>query len=316
MVTNNYYIGIDGGGSNLRVVITDSNMRVLGESGDETANPSIIGRDEARQRIQQAIGAVLQETNISSDAVQAVGIGVAGASADHSSAWLREVLAPILPTSYYALSSDVEIALVGAHGQKYGILLLAGTGSCAYGINEKGESLLIGGWGYLLGDEGGGYWIGKELIQLISTIDDRGETDLMHNAPEMLDLKKKTLQFLGLQKPRDIIAWLYRQETAPVRDVASLAPLVLQEAQTNTQAMTIVRDAYSKLWRMVPMLQIRLKSLLPVAFAGGLLVTDNALTQLLCQHFHLKHLPRHVYSPVVGAALLAKTEAERERIAN
>ena len=74
----------------------------------------------------------------------------------------------MLPAAQIALSSDVEIALVGALGQRLGIVVLAGTGSAAYGVNRAGDALLVGGWGYLLGDEGSGYWIGAEALRLLA----------------------------------------------------------------------------------------------------------------------------------------------------
>jgi len=157
-----YYMGIDGGGTHLRIVIVDEQLRALAQYESGTANPNHIGRVAAAEHIRDSIHKTLDRSSLSPESIAAVGIGIAGASAAYARDWLLETVALALPSSEIVPSSDVEIALVGAHGRPEGVLLLSGTGSVAYGINASGESFQSGGWGYLLGDEGSGYWIGME----------------------------------------------------------------------------------------------------------------------------------------------------------
>src|SRR5690349_13591838 len=127
MTSERYVMGIDGGGSSIRAVITSLALDVRGEIRGETANPSVIGREQAAARIQNVIRATLENAALSAASIAGVGIGVAGAAASHSEAWLREVVAGVLPDSRIVASADYEIALVGAHGARKGVLVLAGT---------------------------------------------------------------------------------------------------------------------------------------------------------------------------------------------
>ena len=159
-----YYMGIDGGGSTVRVVIVTPDLTICGQSEGPTVNPGVVGSENAANTIRQAMRTALKSANLTADQIAAVGIGVAGAAAYHSADWLRAVVGAVTPQARIVPSADFEIALVGALGQREGVLVLAGTGSLAYGVNAAGETALVGGWGYLLDDAGSGYWIGHPGI--------------------------------------------------------------------------------------------------------------------------------------------------------
>jgi glucosamine kinase len=290
------YLGIDGGGSNLRLAVVDDNLNVLVEAQRETANPSSIGRDAAKMLIQDAI----REIALKSPPIRAVGIGIAGAAKSHSADWLREVVEEVLPHARVVPSSDMEIALVGANGERRGVLILAGTGSVAYGINEAGEELQVGGWGYLLGDEGGGYWIGMEALRTIShTLDGTHDYDS--------SLYGRIMDELNFSHPKDLIAWLYRGDSK-VREVAKLAALVLEEAENKDfRALSIIEGAAYHLAHLTQTVIRRLVIEQPqIAFAGGLLSEPNPLSTRLMSRLNLTTFPTAKYPPVIGAALLAK----------
>jgi len=294
-----YWMGIDGGGSNLRVVITNSDLEILAQSQTETANPSIIGHNTAARRIQLTISETLTQADLSSSQIKGAGIGIAGAAAAHSAAWLREVVSAVLPNSQTVPSSDFEIALIGAHGERRGVLLLAGTGSVAYGINGVGQSAQAGGWGYLLGDEGGGYWIGMSALKQIACAADGRESV----SP---DFTAAVLGALGLKTPSEFLAFLYHADKPPVRQVAALAPLIMDYAGEPSIAQ-ILDAAAGELAQLCHAVINRLHLESPrIAFAGGLLETENPLSRRVCDRLSLSQYPIARYSPVVGAALLAR----------
>lgn len=298
------FLGIDGGGSTLRVTVVDHRLVALCELTESSANPNLIGHDAARELIQRSIAETLRQAGLQPADISAAGIGIAGASSSHSREWLLQTLAPALPATLLAPSSDLEIALVGALARRCGILLLAGTGSAVYGISPAGERLQIGGWGYLLGDEGSSYWIGRRLLQHLITIYDSG-------APVANDpLSRHCLDSLGLKQPRELIAWLYRSDEAPAARIASLARVAISAADDgNHTAMVILEQAATLLIEQVAVLQRRLDYAdAPIAFAGGLLDYDNFLSQLVAGQLGLVARPVAKYPPVIGAALLAKME--------
>jgi glucosamine kinase len=292
------WLGIDGGGSNLRLVLADDSIQIIAQQEvPQTANPNIIGRDAALALIQDSMRRLLNQ--VANPSVYGVGIGISGASAEHAEAWLLEVVRGVLPDVHIAPASDIEIALVGAHAQRYGLLLLAGTGSVAYAINRTGEALQIGGWGYLLGDKGSGYWIGMQALMTFTMAHDGRLARASH-------LTNRVREELQLPNGRAIVEWLYRRQPVPVPEVAKLARLVLEEAE-DWQAKIIIEDAAEELAALV---QTGLKRLnmpdAPIAFAGGLLSESNPLSLAVLQRLKMNELPESRYSPMLGAALLAK----------
>jgi glucosamine kinase len=301
------YMGIDGGGSNLRVTIVDENLQIQAESQHASANPSIVGKSESAYRIQYTMRDAMARAKLAPQDVRAVGIGVAGASASHSADWLIGVVSAVAPKALIVPSGDMEIALVGSHGERRGVLILSGTGSVAYGINAEGKNMQVGGWGYLLGDEGSGYWLGWQSLQrMVQAADGRAE------APSY---RKRILQELALAREKELITWLYAAPVPRTREIAALAPFVLQAAETGDAfALELVERAAHELEAMVRTVQKHLGlTVPPVAFAGSLLTNLNPLSDRLCKLLDLSMLPEAKYTPVIGAALLAKltsTEAK------
>lgn len=290
------WMGIDGGGSSLRVVIVDDALNILAAHNGPAVNPGGVGRDEAARRIQAGVRDVLRA--LPDADVQAVGLGIAGAAADHSRAWLHMLLRPVLPEAAIIASSDEEVALVGARGVREGLVVLAGTGSVAYGINATGASLRAGGWGYLLGDEGSGYWLGSQALRAITLAAD----GRLHGHS---DLPAAVMGRIGINNPRDVIEWTYHQ--AQPAQVAALADLVLGSAAAGDgHALEIIDQGAGHLVEQAQHVQANLG--LPrdaVAFAGGLLTTSNALSERVAARLGLAAPPASLYPPAVGAALLA-----------
>jgi len=307
-----YYVGIDGGGSNLRVAVVDDDMHVIAQVARGTANPSVIGREASAALIQDAIREAVaiafppdERAPSERPSIAGVGIGIAGASSAYAEAWLREVIHEALPGVFVAPSMDNEIALVGAHGKRRGVLVLAGTGSVAYAVNAAGETAQAGGWGYLLGDEGGGYWLTMEALRALIRWADGMQ-------PEAERLSQRVVRRLEFHSPLDVIAWLYRQPP-PTREVAQHASLVLDAAdEGDAAALEIVARGADALEALVTAVSTRLGMTQPsVGFAGGLLSSDNPLSRALCARLKLDVIPQALYPPVVGAALLAKLSAEQ-----
>lgn len=296
------YLGVDGGGSSVRAVAVSARLEPLGEASGPAANPNTLGRAEAAQRIVAAARAALAGAGAAPEQVRAVALGVAGADSAHSAGWLREVALAAAPGALAVLSSDYEIALVGAHGARQGLLLLAGTGSLAYGVSAAGESALAGAWGYLLGDEGGGYWLGLQGLRAAARMDDgRGRPTALAAA---------LLGALGLADGRALVPWLYG---APrVSDVARLAPLVLAcAADGDPVARALVAEAARELALAARAVRRRLAldpAALP-AFSGSLLAADSPLRAEVCALLGIRAPVTPRYPPVMGAALLARDAA-------
>ncbi len=294
-----YVLGIDGGGSTVRVVVVSADLVVVGESKGTTANPNLVGRPTAMKTIQMAVLDAIESAGLKPEQIAGVGMGVAGAEASHSEAWLREVAAGVVPRAVVAPSGDHEIALVGAHGERRGMLVLAGTGSLACGVGTSGEYIVIGARGYLLGDEGSGFWIGMEGLRAAV----RGEDGRAYAT----SLTSAMLEKLLLNNIEELIPWLYHSGQSRIREVAALAGVVLEQAeQGDTVAKSIISRAVDELVLAVRAVNFRLNmERLPIAFAGGLLSSPNLLSTSLCKVFGLDCIPLPKYPASIGAAIMA-----------
>lgn len=297
-MSKKYAIGIDGGGTNLRVIVVQPDLTVVGQAHAGTANPSVIGRDASADLIQNTIHAAVQNANLAPSEISAVGIGVAGAPREFCYDWLHDTVYGALPDTLIVPSSDHEIALVGSLGKREGVLILAGTGSVGYGVNAAGESALVGGWGYLLGDEGSGYLLGMDALRaLMKSWDGR--------LPETT-LTDAILTALNLLDIWGIVHWLYG-DTIRTPEVAKLSRIVLEHATNGDKvAQAIVQTGVEGLADHVDTIKRRLAMQeAEIAFAGGILTSDNLLSRQLCTRLGLSDIPQPRYTPVIGAALLA-----------
>ena len=298
-----FSIGIDGGGSTLRCGIYCENLKCVHLLElSETANPSVIGFAQVEELLKYALSKTLEEAEISSSNVSHVGAGMAGAAQNPD--WLSAILTQSLPHSQITVAPDYEIALIGAHGKRFGILVLSGTGSAACGIDTSGESVHSGGWGYLLDDGGSGYWLGLELL--------RSATRVADGCREKTGLYQQTFAHLKISTTDELISWLYNPETKN-QEISQMAPLVLASAATgDLEALRILEDGAEQLYQLYLSVVKRLDFKgTPVMFAGGLLSSDTLLRRLLMQKIGLEKVPTQKYSPVEGAALMANLVKHR-----
>jgi len=168
-----------------------------------------------------------------------------------------------------------EVREMGFHffARGPGVLVNAGTGSIAYARAPDGEIHRAGGYGWQLGDEGGGYWLGRRALELAARAQDgRGEGST---------LLARLLAALGLQQFDDLVRWT---ATATPAQVAALAPHVLNAAREGeVVAQRAVGDAARELGELVVMLSRHFPDTdpIPVAITGGLLLPQSPLTAAL-----------------------------------
>jgi N-acetylglucosamine kinase len=123
----------------------------------------------------------------------------------------------ITPPIALLLTHDAEAALVGGIGRRYGAALIAGTGAIAYGINARGQTRRADGWGYLLGDAGSGYWIGREALRATArACDGRGPQTPLQDA---------ILTELGIGACDELVNRVYASDVKTPQ-IAALAPTV------------------------------------------------------------------------------------------
>jgi N-acetylglucosamine kinase-like BadF-type ATPase len=157
------FLAIDAGGTKTQCLIADGE-RVLARASTGTVKLMRVSEQEATARLQAMLAEVAVAAGVSLGQVTRTCFGLAGVSGPAVQAWARRTVTAGV-AGELILYGDEEIALDAAFAGGPGILVIAGTGSNAIGRSASGEHFGAGGWGPVLGDEGSGYWIGRESIR-------------------------------------------------------------------------------------------------------------------------------------------------------
>jgi N-acetylglucosamine kinase-like BadF-type ATPase len=172
-----HVLGIDAGGTKTVCLLADATGTIVSEARGPGANLHASGELAVervlREVTQQAIGDRLVTP-------VAICLGIAGVDRDDEMRTVRAIMKRIGYDARTLVVNDALIALVAGAGDAPAIVIIAGTGSIVYGRNGSGEAARAGGWGHMIGDEGSGYWIGREaLAAVMRGADGRGPaTDL------------------------------------------------------------------------------------------------------------------------------------------
>ena len=159
-----FVLGIDAGGTKTVCLVADEQGRVLGSARGPGANLASLGELE----VEKVLHEVMEQAMVGQSGVPAViCLGIAGVDRAEDAAIIRSIMRRIGNKAPVLVVNDALIALEAGAGDGPGIVLIAGTGSICYGRNERGQAARAGGWGYILADEGSGWWMGQRAIQAV-----------------------------------------------------------------------------------------------------------------------------------------------------
>ena len=258
-----FYLGIDGGQSSTTALIADEAGRVIGRGRGGPCNHT--GTAEGHAKFFSAVGGcleeALQQAGLKAKEVRfaAACLGFSGGPEDKE-AYSRE----LIQSAKFKITHDAEIALTGATAGKPGIIVIAGTGSMAFGRNANGQQARAGGWGYIFGDEGSGFDLTRRALRAALQQEEGWGTATA--------LKGLLLDATGAANVNDLLHRFYTAEFPRTR-VASLAPLVDEAARSGDDvAISILKRAAAKLaWFVAGVHGQLFKSgePVPVAYIGG-----------------------------------------------
>ena len=292
-------LGIDIGGTQSRARLW-AGGRIAAESRAPSASLPAAGRQAARA----ALTALLAGVGVDgAQPLDAICVGSAGLSVTGVREFLREQLAPFTRPGAVVIVSDVMLVLPAA-GLDAGVAVICGTGSVAVG-SFADRTVQVGGWGYLLGDGGGGYWIVREALRVLLARRDQGRP--------VGDLGTQFMSATGSDDLATLHRRYYEQPHFP-STWARHATLVLDSP--DPAAATIAARAGQAVaglaWEAASKLDSPLD--LPVVLAGGLL--GNAAFRRAAYDALALTLPGAQVSvlddePVAGAVRLAGQAAAR-----
>ena len=244
MASGRLLVGVDGGQTATKALVARRDGTVLAAGQGAASDHFHVagGREKNRLAIHGAIESALAAAGEEPDQVASVGLGLTGAPAGGKQApVVHEIVREILRPARITVAADYVTNLAGASGGQTGVVVIAGGGSIAYGLRRDGREALAGGFGYLLGDEGSAFDIGRRAIAAACRADDlRGEQTVLGAAVR---------EHFGIETTREIPGVVYRAGFARER-ISLLAPTVVRAARDGDPvACQIVTTAGEELAR-------------------------------------------------------------------
>ena len=306
-----FVLGLDGGGTQTRALLADLTGEIVGVGTAGACNLAAVSPPEALAAALAAAAAALRQAEQPRVDVLSVCAGVAGVSyADRRAQFLRS-LQDAFSNARITVEPDYAIALMGATGGGPGVIVIAGTGSAAYGENAAGEAHRAGAYGYLIDDGGSGYGVGRAaLAAVLQAADGTGP---------QTTLTERILAGLGLISLSEVVPGVYGGSLSRVT-IAGLSRIVAEAASEESDAVAraILLRAGGTLAQLVHGVTQRLfteaDTPVPVVQIGGLWNAGDTLTDVFASSLRrfapaaVVTPPRH--SPVEGAVQRALAQID------
>jgi glucosamine kinase len=295
------FLGIDGGGNKTSCIIGDENS-VLGTGTSAGSNVVRVGERRARESLSAAIRQACVAANITPAQIERTCVGIAGGALPEIASLVHHLLSEFVG-GRITVVGDMVIAMEAAFGSGPGVIVIAGTGSIAYGRNSKGEIARAGGWGFAVSDEGSGHWIGRSAVAAC-----------MRDYDEV-GLENKSFLLEGIMKSWDVNT---REQLVIAAnkfpDFAALLPSVLAAADAgDATARGVLTQAGGELATLGKIVIARLfgsAEAAPVAVSGGVFCNSARVRQVFDKSVRVAYprvsLSATVVDPVKGALALAR----------
>jgi glucosamine kinase len=296
-----YLIAVDGGQTHSLAILANENGTVLGAGTGGPANHYLEpgGKERFRNSMRSSIGSAFDQAGLETQPVSASYYALTGVHADMPAA-----LQQIAPSEHQMVAGDKDASLIGGTLERPAVLVLAGTGAIACGVDSSGREAYTGGWGYLMGDEGSASWIApRALSAATQAADERGPATL---------LTSLIPQYFGVQNLRTLHPLIYNQHIDRVQ-LAAVASVVGEAAQAGDQvALSILAEAGSYLGT-AGVIVLRVLNLIQtpviVTTAGGVFKAGDAIVKPMMARIHTEcPLARYEpprFPPIIGALFLA-----------
>jgi glucosamine kinase len=303
------FLGIDGGGSKTTCLFGDETS-ILGAGTAGGSNPVRVGEEQAREALATAIRQACAVANVTPSQIKKTCVGLAGAARPEISEPVRQCLAELVPGEIEVVG-DMVIALEAAFGGEPGVIVIAGTGSIAYGRNSKGQTARAGGWGFAISDEGSGHWIGRAAVAAAVRALDLNDADVTNQS-----LLENLMKFWQVKTREQLVV---AANATPPPDFSALFPAVLSSADRGDRiALDVLNQAGAELASVAKTVITRLFAnvgILSVAMSGGVFSSSPLVRQVFYNRLRSEHpdaaINPSVIEPVRGALALARKAAAK-----
>jgi len=309
-----YILGVDGGGSKTTVHIADIGGRVISQGFSGSSSYKSVGINRAIENLNTAVFDAIKNLK-TSEAIYFISscFGFAGNDAGEDSKTYRKIvfnnkLRSYLNSKGTIICNDTRIGLESGSENKNKIIIIAGTGSNCFGINEDGRQVKASGWDFILADEGSGYEVGlKALKAVMRAYDGRGEKTL---------LSKTILEELNLKETLDLTKWAY-DESFSKHKIGALAKTVCKTAEMGDKVSIDMLDeeaceAAISVITVAHKLGFEKKDF-DLIFVGGLFKCKKYFKNILISRLREK-FPHINFKPLIGNPVKGAIKLAVERL--
>jgi glucosamine kinase len=298
-----FFLGIDGGGSKTSCIVGDENL-MLGAGTSAGSNVVRVGERRARETLGDAIRQACAAANITPAQIERTCVGIAGGARPEIAGVVRRLVSEFV-SGEIEVVGDMVIAMEAAFGSGPGVIVIAGTGSIAYGRNSEGKTARAGGWGFAISDEGSGHWIGWSALATLMRAYDEAGTE--HTSALLEGIMKSW----GVATREQVVV---AANAIPSPDFAALLPVVLSAADAgDAAARTVLTQAGVELASLAKIVIDRIfgdVGAVPVALSGGVFCNCALVRQVFCDRLRAEY-PRvlpdaRLIDPAMGALTLAR----------
>jgi N-acetylglucosamine kinase-like BadF-type ATPase len=302
-----FYLGVDGGGTKTTAILSDLQGESIRTIRLGPGNIAVLDRGSVAQLIRNIIFELLRSESV--DQIEAATFAFAGAGRPGEKKTADELIRA-LGIRNFSVITDAEILYYSIFGEDPGILISAGTGSICLVKAPNHKSRQIGGWGYLLGDEGSGFDIGRKAIKIA--------LEEVYEKDSFSTFTGKLLSFYGLQHTENLISIVYSSVNPP-KLIASCAKLVCQLAEMGEPlALRIVDQAATSLVNFAEQAILHFgqnrKHSCQIALAGGVLEESSIINRFFRQKIAAKSYDviykRQELEPAAAGVLYAISQSQ------
>ena len=231
-----HVLGIDAGGTKTVCQLADEHGTVIAEGRSTGANLQAVGELQVEKVLHEVMEQAIGERDVRPAAIC---LGIAGVDRPDDAAVVRGIMKRIGYKARVLVVNDALVALeAGAPGQP-GVVIISGTGSISYGRNAQAQAARSGGWGYVLGDEGSGYWIGRAALRaVLRAADKRGPATA---------LTPLLLHHFNVDRPQGLIHEIYHSNLKPAAIGALARSVHAAFGQGDEVSIGILRGAANEL---------------------------------------------------------------------
>jgi glucosamine kinase len=300
-----YFLGIDGGGSKTACVVGDETSE-LASAVSGPSNLTRVGEARARESLHEAMRQACAAAKIDPRQVHRACVGVAGVGREEIASTIRRMISEMI-SGEIEIVGDMQIALQAALGTGPGVIVIAGTGSIAYGRDARGRTARAGGWGFAISDEGSAHWIGRAAVgALLRAADEAADRSAQPTSPLFHEMKS----VLGVDSLDQLASVA---NSTP--DFAALLPALLTAADAGDElAREVLRQAGRELAQLAGIVMKKLFSqdntVVRLAMAGGVFRHACIVREVFCDAVQKPDLRidvnRQVIDPVTGALAMAR----------